>query len=103
MTRVTRFLALTLGLGVCGAPVLAGGSIAGACEASGAASKRLCDCLQHVADQTLDGGDQRKAAKLFRDPDKAEEMRMADSGSAEEFWQRYTNFAATAEASCAAQ
>lgn len=103
MTTVARALALTLGLAVCGAPALAGGSIAGACEASGAASKSLCDCLQHVADQTLDGGDQRKAAKLFRDPDKAEELRMADSGSAEEFWQRYTNFAATAEAYCAVQ
>ncbi len=103
MTTFSRAWVLTLGLLVCAGPASAGGAIANACQSAEGVPGGLCDCLQQVADQTLDGGDQRKAAKLFRDPDMAEEMRMADSGSAEEFWQRYTNFAATAEASCAAQ
>ncbi|MCX8508810.1 MAG: hypothetical protein ORN49_08040 [Rhodobacteraceae bacterium] len=86
-----------------GNPLRAGDAIANACLSAESAPGGLCDCLQQVADQTLDSGDQRKAAKLFRDPDKAEEMRRADTESAEEFWNRYSNFAQTAEAMCPAQ
>lgn len=103
MRTFPQTLALTLGLLLCTGPAWAGGAIANACQSAEGVAGGLCDCLQEVADQTLDGGDQRRAAKLFRDPDKAEELRMADSGSAEEFWQRYTNFAATAEAVCPTQ
>lgn len=94
--------AFAMGLCLVSGPTWAGDAIANACLSAEAASGALCDCLQQVADQTLDSSDQRKAAKLFTNPEKAEDLRQADSGSAEEFWNRYSNFAATAETTCPA-
>ena len=44
------------------------------------ANRALCGCIQQVADMTLKGGDQRQAAKFFRDPDQAQKVRMSKSG-----------------------
>lgn len=64
------------------------------------ANRALCGCIQQVADMTLKGGDQRKAAKFFKDPDQAQKVRMSKSDSDNEFWARYKNFGETAAAYC---
>jgi hypothetical protein len=66
-----------------------------------AANRQLCGCIQQVADRTLTGADQRKAAKFFSDPHQAQEVRQSDHAAHEAFWRRYKNFGATAEAMCA--
>lgn len=79
------------------------GTIENACMRSdrAAASRAICGCIQQVADMTLRGNDQRKAAKLFQDPEQAQRIRMSTSGSDNEFWARYKNFGETAQAYCA--
>jgi hypothetical protein len=91
------FLALVL-------PVSAmAGPIESACLKSDRqqANRALCSCIQQVADMTLRGGDQRQAAKFFRDPDQAQKVRMSKSNSDNAFWARYKNFGDTAAAYCA--
>jgi hypothetical protein len=65
------------------------------------ANRSVCGCIQQVADITLQGGDQRKAAKFFRDPDQAQKVRMSKTDRDNEFWARYKNFGETAAAYCA--
>lgn len=91
-----------LALPVSTAPAHAG-QIERACLRSDrdAANRRLCACIQQVADMTLRGGDQRRAATFFRDPDRAHETWMSKRDSDDAFWERYKNFGATAEAYCA--
>ena len=59
------------------------GVIASACVRSDreAASWRMCTCLQHVANQSLSRADQRLAAKFFRDPHMAQEIRTSRARS----------------------
>lgn len=78
------------------------GVIERACLSSNrpAANRSLCGCIQKVADSTLDRRDQRLAAKFFRDPHMAQEVRQSDSRSHEIFWQKYKKFGASAESSC---
>jgi hypothetical protein len=103
MMSTTRILAAVLALAT---PLAAGAALAGpietACIASGrkAASRSLCGCIQDVADLTLDGRDQRRAAVFFRDPHKAQEIRQSDNPSNEAFWLRYKEFGTAAEAFC---
>lgn len=79
------------------------GVIESACMASDRGGNRaLCGCIQSVADMTLTGSDQRKAAKLFRDPQRAQEIRQSSSNNDSVFWDRYKNFGSTAQAYCAA-
>ncbi len=80
----------------------AAGKIERACLNSDrpAASRALCGCIQDVADLTLTNSDQKMAARFFRDPHKAQEIRQSDKRAHEKFWQRYRNFGATAEAFC---
>mgnify|MGYP003390538506 FL=1 len=86
--------------------VAAGGANAGAieraCNTSNrqAATRAMCNCIGRVADSTLSWSDQRRAAKFFRSPEKAQEMKANDSRSAEAFWERYSAFGARAEAFC---
>jgi hypothetical protein len=86
--------------------VLAGaahaGPVSGACNASSrsAATPSLCACIQRVADQTLRGTDQRRVATFFRDPDKAQVVRMSQRDADDAFWERYVAFGQRAEASC---
>ena len=84
-------------------PVLAeAGTIERACMSSGrpAASAQLCTCIQQAADLTLSNSDQRRAAKFFRDPHEAQEVRQSDRARDEAFWLRYRSFGETAEAFC---
>ena len=87
--------------------VLAGaaqaGPISSACNMSSrsAATPGLCGCIQRVADQTLrSSADQRRVATFFRDPDKAQVVRMSQRQSDDAFWERYVAFGQRAEASC---
>ncbi|MWB77727.1 hypothetical protein GLS40_06795 [Pseudooceanicola sp. 216_PA32_1] len=78
------------------------GPISRACMSSdrSARSPSLCGCIQRAADRTLDGRDQRLAAQFFRNPQKAQDVRMSKSGFHNSFWTRYRQFGETAEASC---
>lgn len=78
------------------------GAIDKAClKADQAGNRALCGCIQQVADMTLSGNDQRRAAAFFKEPDKAQQVRQSDHASDESFWLRYKDFAQTAEALCA--
>ena len=65
-----------------------------------AASRALCGCIQDVADATLTSGDQKLAAKFFKDPHMAQEIRQSDRSSHERFWKKYKAFGQTAETYC---
>ncbi|MGI3183692.1 arginine transporter [Nioella aestuarii] len=73
-----------------------------ACMSSGrtAANPSLCACIGSAARITLNFGEQRRAARLFDDPDEAEELRMSDNSRDEAFWDRYRAFGDTAEQMC---
>ncbi|MHC0053715.1 hypothetical protein [Actibacterium sp. D379-3] len=83
-------------------PMVSAGAIERACLSSDrkAASRSLCGCIQQAADLTLDRRDQRMAAKFFKDPHKAQEIRQSDNRSDEAFWLRYRQFGTTAETYC---
>ena len=88
------------------ASVLASAALAGpistACMKSnrGAANTALCSCIQQVADTTLAGADQRRAATFFRDPDKAQKVFLSQNRADDAFWARYKAFGAKAEQIC---
>ena len=84
-------------------PLASAGPIDSACVRSdrAAANRALCGCVQQVANMTLSKSDQRRAATFFRDPHKAQEVRMSKTNADNAFWARYKKFAATAEAYCA--
>ena len=65
-----------------------------------AANRALCGCIQQVADATLSRTDQRLAAKFFRDPHMAQEIRQSDRAAHEVFWKRYKQFGETAQGYC---
>ncbi|MES2542562.1 MAG: hypothetical protein V4583_18585 [Pseudomonadota bacterium] len=77
------------------------GPIERACMASDRGGNRsLCGCIQQAADQTLSGGDQRRAAKFFKDPEAAHSTWVSQSQSDDAFWDRYKSFGQTAQAYC---
>ena len=80
----------------------AGGKVENACNRSerSAANRRLCNCIQQVADMTLSGSDQRRVAKFFNDPDEAHAVWISQRASDDAFWERYKNFGNMAEAYC---
>jgi hypothetical protein len=87
-------------------PMMTAGALAGpierACMASDRGGNRaLCGCIQEAADLTLSGGDQRRAAKFFKDPEAAHATWVSQSSSDDAFWERYKSFGQTAEAYCA--
>ncbi|WP_456389076.1 hypothetical protein [Profundibacter sp.] len=85
------------------APVAnAGGKIQRACLKSDrtTASRPLCRCIQKAANRVLSHSDQRLAAKFFKDPQMAQDVRQADDSRKEAFWKRYKQFGSTARASC---
>jgi len=78
-------------------------TISDACMAS-ARSKgdsALCTCIQEAADRTLSRAEQRRAARFFKNPDEAQQVRMSKSDRDNEFWTRYRAFGDMAEAFCA--
>jgi hypothetical protein len=104
--KAMKTTALRAGLAALGLSVMASSAMAGpisaACNASSrqAASPSLCSCIQRVADSTLRSGDQRRVAQFFRDPDKAQVVRMSTKNADDAFWERYTRFGQQAEATC---
>ncbi|OSQ51419.1 hypothetical protein [Marivita geojedonensis] len=78
------------------------GPISRACLSSDrkARNSRLCGCIQTVANGSLSGSDQRKAARFFRDPQRAMDVKMSKTASDDAFWERYERFAARSEQSC---
>jgi len=78
------------------------GAIERACLGSDrkAANRALCGCIQQVADLTLDRRDQRLAARFFKDPHKAQEVRQSKKGGDSLFWRKYRQFGDTATAYC---
>jgi len=101
MTRLLTAAVLSAGL-LASAQPAAAAEIEKACIRSDrpAASRALCGCIQDVADLTLSQGDQRRAAKFFADPHKAQEVRQSDSRGDEAFWQRYRLFGEAAKTYC---
>jgi hypothetical protein len=81
---------------------LSTGPISRACIASDrkARNPRLCGCIQTVADQSLSGRDQRKAARFFRNPQRAMDVKMSKTTADDAFWDRYKLFASRSERSC---
>lgn len=79
------------------------GAIESACLRSDrkAANRALCGCIQQVADMTLRGSDQRRVVSFFKDPEKAQKVKMSKSTSDDAFWERYKAFGEQAEAYCA--
>ena len=78
------------------------GPIENACMSSDRGGNRaLCGCIQQAADMTLSGGDQRRAAKFFKDPEAAHATWISQSKSDDAFWDRYKSFGQTAESFCA--
>ena len=78
------------------------GPIGRACLASARKQKtpELCGCIQRAADEALTRSEQRKAARFFRDPHRAQEVRQSDNPANERFWDRYTAFGARAVEMC---
>lgn len=64
------------------------------------ADRRVCGCIQQVADRWLSGSDQRLAARFFADPHQAQEIRQSDNPQHEAFWQRYLSFGSSASSTC---
>lgn len=96
--KFTLFVTLFL---MSGAPLNAN-PVEQACMRSGraAATTALCGCIGNAAVQTLNFGEQRQAARLFSDPDRAEVMRMSSNRRDETFWENYQRFGEAAEAMC---
>jgi hypothetical protein len=102
-----QLMKISLWAGVVALVFVADGAIAGpiltACNQSSrqAATPAMCRCIERVADHTLRGSDQRRVATFFRDPDKAQSVRMSQTRADDAFWERYKAFVEQAEASCA--
>jgi hypothetical protein len=81
---------------------MASGPISNACLTANrkSANRRLCGCIQGVANSSLSSSDQRLAASFFSNPHKAQEIRQSDVSSNERFWKKYKAFAAHSERVC---
>ncbi len=64
------------------------------------ATRALCRCVDSVAQRTLTRSEQRRAARFFRDPQLAQDVRMSRSQRDNEFWARYRAFGEAAERTC---
>ena len=98
---LTAFCAGTL-TGLAPVTADAAGVIERACRQSGrnGATLGMCQCIQAVANINLNRSEQRKAAKFFKDPHMAQEVRQSDRRSDEELWLRYKAFGRQAAATC---
>ena len=97
----TRLAVALFALALSTPAIASAGPIERACLNASNGTRAMCSCIQQVADMTLRGGDQRRAARFFDNPDAAQEMRVSKSQGDSAFWQRYRNFGSTAEAYCA--
>ena len=96
---MARFFILAMVLGLMAVPAGAG-TIRNACLSAERGASHLCGCIQAAADRTLTQREQRMAARLFRDPDRAQQIRMSERRSDEVFWDHYKAFSETAQAFC---
>lgn len=78
------------------------GDISNACLAADrrAANPALCSCVQQVANQSLSGREQTRAAAFFADPQLAQDTRQSDRPGDERFWLRYKAFTELATQVC---
>lgn len=97
-----KMIILAMVLAIVCATLAEAGPIGSACLRSGNdnATPALCGCIQQVADMTLQGSDQKRAARFFADPQRAQEVRMSSTSDDNAFWQRYQNFGSAAEEYC---
>ncbi len=96
-------LAVVMGIGLGMQPQMAeAGTINRACLQSERknVTPALCQCIEGVAKRTLSRSERRTAAKFFRDPDRAQEMRFSDRPQDDAFWERYELFSKRVAASC---
>jgi hypothetical protein len=102
--KKSLILALGAVLAVCSLTTMSNaGPIGTACMRSDrdASNRAMCNCIQQVADITLNGNDQRRAAKFFSNPDLAHSTWVSQRPGDDAFWDRYVAFGAQAEAYCA--
>ncbi|SMR70636.1 hypothetical protein SAMN04488030_0248 [Aliiroseovarius halocynthiae] len=87
-------LAATLMATMLPGPAAYGGTIERACMKADRpnATRRLCSCIQDVANATLSGGERSKVAKFFKDPHKSQATRQSDRRTDEKFWLKYKQF-----------
>lgn len=103
--EMKKMLSLAL-IGALSIPVLSAPADAGplsrACMGSDrkAKSRRMCNCIQQVANKNLNRSQQRLAASFFDDPHKAQVIRQSDNPIHEKFWKRYKLFGAKVAKSC---
>lgn len=64
------------------------------------ATRSACNCVQRVANVKLSRSDQKLAAKFFKDPQMAQDVRQSDRPAFESFWKRYKEFGNTAADYC---
>ncbi len=96
---IIALMAGTLG-GAAPTPTQAG-VIARACmQSNRKASPELCNCIQKVANSSLNALERRKVARWFGDPHQAQEARQSDAASDERLWKRYKSFGERAAQSC---
>ncbi|MBC6436722.1 MAG: hypothetical protein GDA52_00975 [Rhodobacteraceae bacterium] len=84
------------------APMGHANAIERACNQSDqrAATPQLCGCIGTAAQVTLNRSDQRQVAGFFRNPQRAQDMRMSDRPRDEALWDRYRAFGNAAKAMC---
>lgn len=97
-----RTIILAAGLVLAGTMAASAGPIESACLRSdtGNGSPALCGCIQQVANMTLAHADQRRAARFFANPQRAQDVRASTSDADNAFWDRYANFGAAATQYC---
>ena len=78
------------------------GPISSACLTSGrsARSRQLCGCIQAVANRTLTGSEQRRAAEFYSNPQRVQDTRQSDRAGDEQFWKAYKTYGERAEQIC---
>lgn len=98
MKKITLAIVLGASLAACAGA----GPIKRACLDTDRGSSRAstCTCIQRAADATLNGSEQRRAASLFGDPEKAQAVRLSRTSADNAFWKRYNAFGETAQAQC---
>lgn len=97
-----KVLAIAAAISLAASATVQAGTIERACLKSDrkAANRALCGCIQDAADITLNNRDQRLAAKLFKKPEMAQEIRQSDRLAYEVFWKKYKAFGETAQVYC---
>lgn len=98
--RIIVLVTVIASLAACGPRV--NGAVAKACVDSDrrAANPALCSCIGQVASQQLSRADQNRLVSFFDDPERANDIKIDDSPSADAFWERYRSFTRAAERSC---